>query len=884
MRYINRKSQFILFVAYHYLLFANASLETFVVSFQEDGSWSTDQWMRYKEKIKALNQEFTICHWEKLRYFSTDISSIYSYCYNKNPSDSSLKCWQFYYETDYDSAGRKINLIGNVKVKALPYKHRQWNHFCVVYSSSKKLINLYHNGNLMQTELEGNFTEIENGDTVWRSTFIIGQEPDTFEGGYDPAQLFNGELSELNIWSYLISDESIKELSLGTKMLKGDVISWHIDSFQFNQVQVIAQQSISTFVKDKKDLIIFPKKVSHKAAKSLCNVHGGEIVVPTNENEAIEIMDIVKKHESTCLIPENNLQNGKAVWIGMERVNRNWYFSNSSDQKEAISYSNWDSNRCTSDDCGYEDLGCPYLQTNSFWAFGLSLGTCSTLELCTVCSFTETPLFTLKGVCSQDSQLDWNYYFVTNQTTDQIVGFEGYKTSDLRWQDDGYWKLLDDGVSAETFDYPVGRKDWDYIDRSCEMPKTVRKSLTLSTCILGKEFSCDSGQCIGMLKRCDKAMDCDDGSDESNCDLVVIPSSYDKIHSPPEMNVGKDMANSLITRVSIMTVDVIDTLKMLIGITFEIQIKWKDIRLNFENLSPNEKNLIPEKISNVLWLPCENIIHDNAILGEIVQDRHRVVGVLNLTESMPVLTTDSIENYVYNGTATQLFMLQRFKITYSCIFGLAKFPFDEHDCNFIIKLRRQGNSSISFAQDKPSIIYHGPSTVGQFRIASVASHIVNNETSTNLLFSMKISRLYMNQMLNSFLPTALLWSVAYFTHFISTDNFSDRFIGTVTALLVLVALLSSVNGDLPKTSYFKYIDCWFLWYITTILLIILFHIFLNRTKNTKASIFNSMMFRQKNQVDELEPNLRIKINKLSMICFALTTILFDAIYFYLTTL
>ena len=142
----------------------------------------------------------------------------------------------------------------------------------------------------------------------------------------------------------------------------------------------------------------------------------------------------------------------------------------------------------------------------------------------------------------------------------------------------------------------------------------------------------------------------------------------------------------------------------------------------------------------------------------------------------------------------------------------------------------------------------------------------------------------MNQMLNSFLPTALLWSVAYFTHFISTDNFSDRFIGTVTALLVLVALLSSVNGDLPKTSYFKYIDCWFLWYITTILLIILFHIFLNRTENTKASIFISMMFRQKNQVDELEPNLRIKINKLSMICFALTTILFDAIYFYLTTL
>ena len=88
----------------------------------------------------------------------------------------------------------------------------------------------------------------------------------------------------------------------------------------------------------------------------------------------------------------------------------------------------------------------------------------------------------------------------------------------------------------------------------------------------------------------------------------------------------------------------------------------------------------------------------------------------------------------------------------------------------------------------------------------------------------------MNQMLNTFLPILLLWALGYSTLFIGTRNFSDRFMGTVTALLVLVSLLSSVNEDLPKTSYMKLIDLWFLWHITSLLVIIIFHIILDRMR------------------------------------------------------
>ena len=152
----------------------------------------------------------------------------------------------------------------------------------------------------------------------------------------------------------------------------------------------------------------------------------------------------------------------------MKKIDNEWYFMNSSSQVENIKHTNWDPNKCTSKDCGPKNLGCPFMQTNGYWAFGMSMGTCSTLELCTVCSFEETPVFTLKGLCTQDSQLDWNYFLMIN-STNQIAGYDGYKSSRLKL-DGGIWKLYDIGVSSEIkSDNPLGRKEWNYIDHTCSM-------------------------------------------------------------------------------------------------------------------------------------------------------------------------------------------------------------------------------------------------------------------------------------------------------------------------------------------------------------------------------------------------------------------------------
>ena len=65
--------------------------------------------------------------------------------------------------------------------------------------------------------------------------------------------------------------------------------------------------------------------------------------------------------------------------------------------------------------------------------------------------------------------------------------------------------------------------------------------------------------------------------------------------------------------------------------------------------------------------------------------------------------------------------------------------------------------------------------------------------------NIQIHRNLMNSVLGTFVPTSLLWSLSYFTLFIDINDFSDRFIGAVTTLLVLVALLNAKNEELnPK--------------------------------------------------------------------------------------
>ena len=191
-------------------------------------------------------------------------------------------------------------------------------------------------------------------------------------------------------------------------------------------------------------------------------------------------------------------------------------------------------------------------------------------------------------------------------------------------------------------------------------------------------------------------------------------------------------------------------------------------------------------------------------------------------------------------------------------------------------------TTISLEKDKQPVLYKGPKVVGQFEIKSItaSTSLESRVTAFNLTIAM--NRVYTDQLITAFFPSCLLWFLAYFTLFITVDDFNDRIMVAVTALLVFAALLSSIKGSLPDTSYFKYIDLWFLWYTTTIFMITAFHIFLDTVdktnKVTPSSTSGTHELTGENVADKINPSKRVQINNMAKKIVPIMTFLFNVTY------
>ena len=114
--------------------------------------------------------------------------------------------------------------------------------------------------------------------------------------------------------------------------------------------------------------------------------------------------------------------------------------------------------------------------------------------------------------------------------------------------------------------------------------------------------------------------------------------------------------------------------------------------------------------------------------------------------------------------------------------------------------------------------------------------------------------------------------------------------GAGTALLVIVTLLNAVNNDLPKTSYMKYIDLWFMWHVISVFLMIAYHIVLDRLRsyfNTHSIDDNQVIPFKKLEEDVLslkKDGWKIihRINDCLIIVFPGVNGIFYGIYIYLT--
>ena len=140
---------------------------------------------------------------------------------------------------------------------------------------------------------------------------------------------------------------------------------------------------------------------------------------------------------------------------------------------------------------------------------------------------------------------------------------------------------------------------------------------------------------------------------------------------------------------------------------------------------------------------------------------------------------------------------------------------------------------------------------------------------------MKFERLYIQSLSTTFFEPFIFWVIAYFTLYINIEDFSNRFMGGLTSLLVLAALLSTIKTSLPQTSYFKDIDVWFLFFIMNIVFIIFVHIMVdwfrenendvNRNKNNSCLLW--LLFNDRRKMTQKKISCRMLLLAILMLIF-----------------
>ena len=545
------------------------------------------------------------------------------------------------------------------------------------------------------------------------------------------------------------------------------------------------------------------------------------------------------------------------------------------------------------------DTGCAFMYNDGSWGSSFSTSLCKSLELCFICAISGTPIFTMKGLCEKGTPLDWNYYMYVN-SSNELEYFDGYKKNTKLAYNGMNWTAETGGSRVQLISKssPIGRLDWDWHEDACNSITSEKRELAFSKCNFGEELTCHSGNCISLEERCNGGKDCDDGSDEDNCNLVIISKSYRNVN-PPKLDKNKE--TRIITKLHVLSIDKINSVTMHVGITIELTMKWYDGRLQFRNLVPGQKHILNDETIQSLWLPFKNLLFENSIIGKTQSAKYYEVSLLaaqNITTSFESMNPyRSLEDVWFEGKDNLLQATKRLRIEYFCNFYLIHFPFDHQKCDLVLKMKNTKNSYVYFSKEESTAIYSGEKEVNEFQILNISSHIKQRNQFINItnldskfVFSMELKRDYKDHVILIFFPELILWFIAYITIFLKIHDISNRSRISVTILLVLVALIGSVKHKIPHTPYFKYIDIWSIWYLSNIFLITCFHVFMERSissVSTDLSIVypwksNLSSTSEDNENENTRDKFRVKVNNFAAFLFPVVTTVFNAVYFSLS--
>ncbi|KAM3842370.1 jeltraxin-like, partial [Diretmus argenteus] len=129
-----------------------------------------------------------------------------------------------------EQSNNTINLFvrdQGLVIRGQEYKLNTWNSLCATWDSEYGLGQLWLNGQSSSIKL------IRSGSNITgRPIITLGQEQDSYGGGFDANQSFIGMITDVHMWNYVLSPCEIWRYMDELNFTPGNVLNWRALYFQ----------------------------------------------------------------------------------------------------------------------------------------------------------------------------------------------------------------------------------------------------------------------------------------------------------------------------------------------------------------------------------------------------------------------------------------------------------------------------------------------------------------------------------------------------------------------------------------------------------------------------------------------------------------------------
>ncbi|XP_074540194.1 C-reactive protein-like [Halichoeres trimaculatus] len=176
---------------------------------------------RIHVKLLTTRTEFhsvTVC-----MRFMTDLSRNYGLFSLATPSFSNAFVL---FKTDDDDNIRMHALDGGTDFLSLSFPPNTWHSICATWNSENGLAQLWMDGKPSIKRF------IKTGPITGPPITILGQEQDSYGGGFDSYQSFIGMITNLHMWDYVLSNAEINNYVENKPFTPGNVFNWRALEFE----------------------------------------------------------------------------------------------------------------------------------------------------------------------------------------------------------------------------------------------------------------------------------------------------------------------------------------------------------------------------------------------------------------------------------------------------------------------------------------------------------------------------------------------------------------------------------------------------------------------------------------------------------------------------